>query len=290
MKKLIYLFLIIAAASCAPHRVCDSKAKEDGKFAKMLYTSRYEGALHERDSLCAQSKQLMQDTAGLGKVLRNEKQKLAKEMKEHAELKKLYENLEKSSGAQLTQLNADLTKKQTELEEKQKKVDQLEGLLKEHQAMLDNLFSSIKRALVDFSPSELTVEMKNGKLYVSLLDKLLFESGKADVQARGVEALEKLSAVLNGHSSFEILVEGHTDNVPIKSAVYRDNWDLSTYRAASVVRLMIQNKVQVERLTAAGKGEFHPIASNDTPEGRSKNRRTEIILVPDLSAIMNLIK
>lgn len=96
--------------------------------------------------------------------------------------------------------------------------------------------------------------------------------------------------MLNVHSNLEILVEGHTDNIPIKSAVYRDNWDLSTYRAASVVRLLIENKVAVERLTAAGKGEFHPIASNDTPEGRSKNRRTEIILVPDLSAIMNLIK
>jgi len=147
---------------------------------KSLYSSRYEAALHERDSLCSQSKQLMQDTTSLGKILRNEKQKLAKETKDHADLKKLYENLEKSSGAQLSQLSEDLTKKQSELEEKQKKVDQLEGLLREHQAMLDNLFSSIKKALVDFSPSELTVEMKNGKLYVSLLDKLLFESGKAD--------------------------------------------------------------------------------------------------------------
>ena len=290
MKKLIYSALLLTAVSCAPHKVCDTTVKEDSKYAKLLYTPRYKEALHERDSLCTQSKELMQDTSSLGKILRSEKQKLAKEMKDHADLKKLYENLEKSSGAQLSQMNEDLTRKQTELEEKQKKVDQLEKLLSEHQAMLDNLFSSIKRALVDFSPSELTVEMKNGKLYVSLLDKLLFKSGSADVEERGVEALNKLSSVLNGHSNFEILVEGHTDNLPIKTAVYRDNWDLSTYRAASVVRLMIQSKVEIGRLTAAGKGEFHPIAGNDSPEGRSKNRRTEIILVPDLSAIMNLIK
>ena len=99
-----------------------------------------------------------------------------------------------------------------------------------------------------------------------------------------------LGAVLKNDTTFEISVEGHTDNLPIKNAVYRDNWDLSTYRASSVVRLLIDNKVSPARLTSSGKGEFHPIAGNDTPEGRSKNRRTEIILTPKLDELFKVLE
>jgi chemotaxis protein MotB len=289
MKNILLLIAIAFVASCAPHKACDSTV-QDKPLVQKLYTKRYKTSLHERDSLCTQTKTLQLDTTTLGKLLRSERKKLADTEQEFYDLKKTYDFLKKSTGEELAKLSETLTKKGIELEEKQKKVDHLENLLAERQAMLDNLFASIKKALVDFSPSELTVELKDGKLYVSLLDKLLFKSGSAEVEARGIEALQKLGAVLKNDTTFEISVEGHTDNLPIKNAVYRDNWDLSTYRASSVVRLLIDNKVSPARLTSSGKGEFHPIATNDSPEGRSKNRRTEIILVPDLSEIMNLIK
>ncbi len=289
MKNIFSVIAIAFLASCAPHKACDSTV-QDKKMVQKLYGKRYKTSLHERDSLCTQSKALQADTVTLGKLLKTEKKKLADTEQEFYDLKKTYDFLKKSTGEELAKLGETLTKKGIELEEKQKKVDNLENLLAERQAMLDNLFASIKKALVDFSPSELTVELKDGKLYVSLLDKLLFKSGSADVEARGIEALQKLAAVLKNDTTFEISVEGHTDNLPIKNAVYRDNWDLSTYRASSVVRLLIDNKVAPQRLTSSGKGEFHPIATNDTPEGRSKNRRTEIIVVPDLSEIMSLIK
>lgn len=289
MKNIFLVIAIAFLASCAPHKACDSTV-QDKKMVQKLYGKRYKTSLHERDSLCTQSKALQADTATLGKLLKTEKKKLADTEQEFYDLKKTYDFLKKSTGEELAKLGETLTKKGIELEEKQKKVDNLENLLAERQAMLDNLFASIKKALVDFSPSELTVELKDGKLYVSLLDKLLFKSGSAEVEARGIEALQKLGAVLKNDTTFEISVEGHTDNLPIKNAVYRDNWDLSAYRASSVVRLLIDNKVSPARLTSSGKGEFHPIATNETPEGRSKNRRTEIILVPDLSEIMSLIK
>ncbi len=289
MKYFLFSFAVVFLFGCAAHQVCDSKT-QDKEIVQKLYTKRYKESLHERDSLCAQSKKLTADTTQFGKLLRDEKKKLAEQVKEYNELNTIYENLKKSTGEELTKLNETLTKKAAELEEKQKKVDHLEKALADRQATLDNLFASIKKALVDFSPSELTVELKDGKLYVSLLDKLLFKSGSADVEARGVEALQKLASVLKTDESYDISVEGHTDNLPIKTAVYRDNWDLSTYRASSVVRILIDNKIGATRLTSAGKGEFHPIASNDIPEGRSKNRRTEIILVPDLSEIMKLVK
>ena len=289
MKKLLVLIGVGFIAACAPHKACDSKV-QDKPLTQKLYTARYKQSLHERDSLCAQTKVLQEDTTELGNLLRVEKRKFTDLNEEYVELQNIYTHLKKTTGEELAKLNETLTKKGIELEEKQKKVDQLENLLAERQAMLDNLFSSIKKALVDFSPSELTVQLKDGKLYVSLLDKLLFKSGSADVEARGVEALQKLAVVLKKDTTFEISVEGHTDNLPIKTAVYRDNWDLSTYRASSVVRILIDNKVSANRLTSSGKGEFHPIASNENPEGRSKNRRTEIILVPDLTEIMNLIK
>jgi len=289
MKKILVLLAVALIAACAPHKTCDSKV-QDKPLTQKLYGARYKQSLHERDSLCAQSKILQEDTTELGKLLRVEQRKFTDLNEEYVELQEIYTRLKKSTGEELAKLNETLTKKGIELEEKQKKVDQLENLLAERQAMLDNLFSSIKKALVDFSPSELTVQLKDGKLYVSLLDKLLFKSGSADVEARGIEALQKLANVLKNDTTFEISVEGHTDNLPIKTAVYRDNWDLSTYRASSVVRILIDNKVSANRLTSSGKGEFHPIASNENAEGRSKNRRTEIILVPDLTEIMNLIK
>jgi chemotaxis protein MotB len=148
----------------------------------------------------------------------------------------------------------------------------------------------VKKALLSFNSDELTVEMKNGKVYVSLSDKLLFKSGSAEVEEKGMDAIKKLSDVLNKNSEIDILVEGHTDNKPIKTATFADNWDLSTARANTIVRLLVDaHHVEPKRLTAAGRSEFQPRANNETVEGRAKNRRTEIVLSPKLDELYKLI-
>ena len=149
----------------------------------------------------------------------------------------------------------------------------------------------MRNALLGFNSDELSVEIKNGKVYVSMSDKLLFKSGSSTVEDKGKEALKLLADVLNKNTDIDILVEGHTDNVPIKTAVYKDNWDLSVARATSIVRILtLDHKIAPTRLTASGKGEYFPRADNDTAEGRAKNRRTEIILSPKLEEIMQLLK
>jgi chemotaxis protein MotB len=144
--------------------------------------------------------------------------------------------------------------------------------------------------LLGFQDNGLTVSTKNGKVYVSLEERLLFESGSTVVDAKGVDALKKLAKVLEREEDINVLIEGHTDNVPIKSASIKDNWDLSVLRATSIVRIITSNsKVDPRNLTAAGRGEYFPIDKANTPEARRKNRRTEIIITPNLDELFKII-
>jgi chemotaxis protein MotB len=144
--------------------------------------------------------------------------------------------------------------------------------------------------LIQYRSDELQVYEQDGKLYVSLQDKLLFASGSATVNRDGREALGKLAEVLNNNADIQIMVEGHTDNVPI-SGRFEDNWALSTARATAIVRILTQNyKVESERVTASGRSYYDPKDSNDTAEGRAKNRRTEIILTPNLDELFKLLR
>ena len=157
-------------------------------------------------------------------------------------------------------------------------------------SIASRLNSILHNALLGFDSDELSVEIHEGKVYVSMSDNLLFRSGSATVESKGKEALKLLADVLDKNRDIDILVEGHTDNVPKKTAVYKDNWDLSVARATSIVRILTDDyKISPLRMTASGRGEFSPRASNDTAEGRSKNRRTEIILSPKLEEILRLI-
>ncbi len=143
------------------------------------------------------------------------------------------------------------------------------------------LNSSLINALPGFNSDELTVMSKDGKVYVSMNDKLLFKSASASVEEKGREALKKVANVLTSYPDIDILVEGHTDNLPIKTSQYKDNWDLSAARAISIVRILNQEyKIPGSRLNASGKSEYHPVSSNSSTEGRARNRRTEIILSP----------
>lgn len=184
----------------------------------------------------------------------------------------------------------ELTAKEQRMMEQQERLDLLQNLLDEQRAVMEGLKTTIDKALVQYRSDELQVFEQDGKLYVSLQDKLLFPSGSATVNKDGKEALSKLAAVINNSPDIQILVEGHTDNVPIRGR-FEDNWALSTARATAIVRVLTNAyDVQPERVTAAGRSFYYPKASNETPEGRAKNRRTEIILTPQLNELFQLLR
>jgi len=171
------------------------------------------------------------------------------------------------------------------------RLQNLQNLIQSQRDVMTNLKNSITNALLNYSADELTVYIKDGNVYVSLQEKLLFKSGSAVVDPKGKEALAKLALVLNNTKDIAVLIEGHTDNVPIKTKQYTDNWDLSTARATSIVRVLtVNNTFDPNRITAAGKGSFHPVQTNETAEGRAANRRTEVILSPDLKELFKILE
>ena len=186
----------------------------------------------------------------------------------------------------------DITRMKAELEARNAKLTELENILSRKDSAVNALKESVSKALMGFEGKGLTVEMKNGKVYVSMDEKLLFRSGSYDVDARGKQALQDLGKVLERNKDVNIMIEGHTDDVPYRSgSVINDNWDLSVLRATSVLKILSANgKINPSRLTAAGRSEFQPVDSAKTPEARSKNRRTEIILTPKLDELLRILE
>ena len=208
-----------------------------------------------------------------------------------AELNARYNDLMKKNLSDAEKFNNALRIKAEELEAREKRLAELQGIINAQDSLLNALNDVVKKALLSFKSDEISVEMKNGKVYISMSDKLLFKSGSAAVEDAGKEAIKKLADVLNKNPDIDVLIEGHTDNIPIKTAKYEDNWALSADRALSIVRLLSDvNGVKPKRLVAAGRGEYFPKADNSTPEGRAKNRRTEIILTPKLDELYKLIE
>ncbi len=191
----------------------------------------------------------------------------------------------KLTAEELAERKRELAMKDAELQEKAKRMDDLDRRLKAQTDAMTSLRQKVADALVNFKAEDLTVSMRDGKVYVSLSEKLLFPSGSAAVEPKGKEALGKLAVVMNSNSDISMMVEGHTDSIPINKAPFSDNWDLSTARATSIVRILISAGLDPHRVTAAGRSEFVPIADNSTKEGRQKNRRTEIILIPKLEEL-----
>jgi chemotaxis protein MotB len=172
------------------------------------------------------------------------------------------------------------------------KVIELEAVINRKDSVLLALKNRISSALLGFEGDGLTITQKNGKVYISLEEKLLFASGSWDVDKRGEEALSKLSAALESQIDINVLIEGHTDSIPFGGrGQIKDNWDLSVVRATAIVRIISSSSgIAQERLSAAGRGEFSPLASNATSEGRSANRRIEIILSPKLYDLYDLLE
>lgn len=179
-----------------------------------------------------------------------------------------------------------------ELEKKNARMAELERILDGQKKIADELKTKVSEALLGFENNGLTVSNKNGKVYVSLDEKLLFKTASWDIDANGRNALKKLAGVLEKNPDIQITIEGHTDNVPYKpgSGQLRDNWDLSVKRATTVVRTLLEgSKIKPSRLTASGRSEYIPVDQENTNEARQKNRRTDIILTPDLSELYELI-
>ena len=195
-----------------------------------------------------------------------------------------YQQLLASGQNENQKLNANLL-------EREKTIAELQKMIAQQNQKVKNLLNSVKDALLGFSSDELTVREEDGKVYVAMSDKLLFESGKAIVNEQGREALGKLAEVLNKQTDIDVYIEGHTDNVPIKTAVFQDNWDLSVIRATSVVRILTEtygvNPLQIQ---PCGRGEFKPVDVNTTPEGKARNRRTEIIMAPRLDKLFKMLE
>ena len=164
-------------------------------------------------------------------------------------------------------------------------------LLRQKMPICVHLKDAISKALTNFEGKGLTVEQRDGKVYVSMENKLLFQSGSWSVGTEGRKAVQQLGSVLADNPDIAILIEGHTDDDPYKgNAQLSGNWDLSTKRATAIVNILRENaSINPENLTAAGRGEYAPIASNDTAEGKAKNRRIEVILTPKLDEISKLL-
>ena len=188
-------------------------------------------------------------------------------------------------------LSALLDQEMTELRKKEQTINELQDMIKMQNERVQALLNSVKDALMGFSSDELSVEEKDGKIYVAMSDKLLFQSGSAQVDRRGREALAILAEVLNRQTDIDVMIEGHTDTKPINTVQFKDNWNLSVIRATSVVRILTKDyKINPLQIHPAGRGEFMPVATNETAEGRSRNRRTEIIISPKLEKLFDLLK
>ena len=200
----------------------------------------------------------------------------------------------KSQNSRLGQQTAEqqnkLSQSEQSLQQQKQKLEQLQDLLNQQKQASEDLKNKMSEALKGFNSNELSVYNKDGKVYVSLSEQLLFPSGSAVVNPKGVDALSKLAAVLNLNNDVAVNIEGHTDSIPIRGR-YQDNWDLSTARANAIVRILVNNyKVDPTRVISSGHSYYEPVASNSTPEGRAKNRRTDIILSPKLDEMYKLLR
>ncbi len=185
----------------------------------------------------------------------------------------------------------DLTKEaNTTIAEQAKRLSNFQESIQAQKKVLNELKNLIADALINYDTDELSIDVKNGKVYVYLEEKLLFKSGSAIVDVKGKEVLKTLAKILNTSSDITVMIEGHTDNQSIQTELFKDNWDLSAARAISILRVLtINNGFDPYRITASGMGEYHPIETNETAEGRANNRRTEIILSPDLDELFNVL-
>jgi chemotaxis protein MotB len=254
--------------------------------------SERDNALDEFNRLSVRYSELQtaQDELVKGNV--RETQKLLAELQAAQQNLQSKEDLLRQLEQTLDTKKASLDELTFELEKRNARLLELEKILDAQKKIAQDLKNKVSEALLGFENNGLTVTMKNGKVYVSLDEKLLFKTASWDIDANGRNALKKLAEVLEKNPDIQITIEGHTDNVPYNpgNSQLKDNWDLSVKRATTVVRVLLEgSNIDPKRLTAAGRSEYLPVDARNTADARQKNRRTEVVLTPDLTELYNLI-
>jgi len=314
-KKILVLSLIISvSSSCVSSKIYKEL---DGKYTSLkndydTLSAQNEAVINERNSLQNQLDQLQKKYDSLITDRNALQQELTALHKKYEALNESYSALEQNSSKEiadniqknrelLAQLEAKelalaaendrLLKLEADMQERSQRIAELELLITSKDQAMRDLKNAISSALTAFEGKGLTVEQRNGKVYVSMENKLLFKSGSWAIGSKGRIAIEQLGSVLADNPEIAVLIEGHTDNDPFSSGgQIANNWDLSTKRATAIIQILIENaSINPESLTAAGRGEYAPITSNDDTEGKAKNRRIEVILTPKLDEISKLL-
>ncbi|MFP4064579.1 MAG: OmpA family protein [Bacteroidales bacterium] len=245
------------------------------------------------------NERLEQDTTHLGESLRKLREQHEQFVEQTetlmegqtAETRQVMERLQETQ-RDLQRREDELNRAMREMEEKELRVNELEEILQRQDSIVEELRHTVSNALLGFQDEGLSVEIRNGKVYVSLEENLLFATGSTQIDSQGEQALSELAAVLEQNPDINVMIEGHTDDVPVKpGASFKDNWDLSVLRATAIVRILKKHgDIDPQRFIAAGRGEYHPVDPEDSPEARRKNRRTEIILTPQLDELFRIIE
>ncbi|MDQ3190023.1 MAG: OmpA family protein [Bacteroidota bacterium] len=248
-------------------------------------TKNYDKLTETYELLLMKNRELLAGSAAETTKLTGQLQLTQEQLQQKEDALKIMERELELKKNNLEELSAELKKREA-------KVNELEAILKRKDEAVNELKKKVSAALLGFEGQGLTIEQKKGKVYVSLEEQLLFSSGSTKVEAKGTEALKKLAKVLEQNEDINVLIEGHTDDVPMSgSGAIKDNWDLSVIRATSILKIILANsKVDPTRLTAAGRGEFMPVDPAKTSDARKKNRRTEIILTPKLDELFQMLE
>lgn len=312
MKNVSLLFLLsFIVSSCIVSKkkfddMLAQKVKAEGELADK--SKKLDEANNSISKLDESVKKLKQDSIGTSQDLQASSKKLSELNSEYEKLNANYKSSLNKSGklsADLVQQrdqllaiqdNLEKTRKQNDslsnsLAERERKVAELEQILAKKDKAVQELKNRISNALLNFKENDLTVKVKNGKVYVSLAEQLLFGSGSIAVDKKGEGALQQLAKAIKDQKDIRVMIEGHTDNVQIskKSQYMEDNWDLSVMRATSITKILTKAGMSPNQITAAGKGEYSPVAPNDNAANKQKNRRTEIIVTPNLDELFKIL-
>jgi len=245
----------------------------------------------ENDRVNQMYNELQKSQENLLKGNAKETQRLMMQLQETQENLQKKEDALKSMETSLNEKKVSLDNLTLELEKRDARMKEMESVLNKKDSIVKALKNKVSEALLGFENQGLTIKVKNGKVYVSLDEKLLFKSGSYDIDSKGEDALKKLAKVLEQNTDINVMIEGHTDDVPYRGkAQIRDNWDLSVMRATSVVKILLHGTtIDPKRFTSAGRSEYLPIDDSKTQEARQKNRRTEIILTPKLDELFKIL-
>lgn len=316
-----FLFLLLSTTACVTKKKYDDltylKVQSDTEAAaneRAVATARVrqQKLEEELEQLLKANQKLISDSTTTGLMLRKTQRLNADLTATYDKLLKNQEQLMSNSATESSRLAANLTQREAELKaidanlqasksqvdklsgdlrSREERLNELERVLAEKDQAVNALRTQVSNALLGFKAKDLTVNMKNGKVYVSLAEQLLFKSGSTKVDPKGQEALQQLAKALKEQREVNVLVEGHTDDVPVaKLTGIQDNWDLSVLRATEITRILTKSGLAAAQVTPSGRAETTPLETGKTPEIRQKNRRTEIILTPKLDELFQILE